>query len=106
MLSETWNALYEPKERRIAERSGYEFVRCDECKRFGGHEYTCSKCTHEDLIRLTLESRKAEDMARKLAAKYLAQLNLLAGKVAILKNENNKLRRANHKLKKASADNE
>ena len=91
--------LYSPKENRIEHRAAAEYKYCTECKHYSGHDYTCSKCTNDDLIRIAVGARKAESHIRETAKKYWGLLQIFTGKVAVLRHENNKLRKANEKLR-------
>lgn len=85
--------IYPPKQMRTTRpRMGSGKV-CPECHRWAGHVATCPNVTTEMLIAQIERAAQAEEWARERARKYLDQLSLMHGKLALLKHENNKLRR-------------
>ena len=99
-----YTEIYDTKVGNVKVRPTSAFIMCDECKHYGGHEVICSQVTVEGLAALLTQARKREQHYRDKAAEWLTQLQRLTGKMAILKNENNKLRAANEKLRKEKGD--
>lgn len=94
-MTDVWTELYSPKQERIANRREGPFGRCDECGQFRGR-----KVTREDLIRLAESAIEQEKWVRSRADRYWTALQTATGKLAMLRHENNKLRRANERLMK------
>lgn len=95
MSKEFYSEIYDTKTQNVKVRPVHGVGHCDECGKFAGHKTTCSKVTFDDLIRLILQSQKTEEAMRKKAARWLEHLQRATGKIAILKHENNKLRKEN-----------
>ena len=72
---------------------------CDLCQRYGGHKEDCTAQTKESLLASVKKAIEREKWARETATNYLRQLQNLHGKLSMIKHENNKLRKANEKLK-------
>lgn len=90
--------IYDEKHLRIGTRpqsGGW----CEECQCYGGHRTICSQCTPEWMAYLAAHAQEQEARARKNAGEYLAALQKLHGKIAMLRHENNKLRKANERLR-------
>lgn len=100
-----WTEIYDTKTQNASKRNKSAFLHCDECKAWQGHEITCSKVTIEHIALLLKHARKQEELAKERGAKWLAHLQRLTGKIAILKHENNKLRKANEFMRKKLRDN-
>jgi len=98
MNSDFYTEIYDQKTQNVKIRPKANLGICDECKGWGGHKVTCSQVTIERVKRLLDTARKQEEVMRLKAARWLEHLQRATGKIAILKNENNKLRRANEKL--------
>jgi hypothetical protein len=90
--------IYDEKHYRIATRPQWGGW-CEECKRHGGHTTICSQCTPEWMAYLATHAQDQEARARKYAAQCLSALKMMHGKVALLRHENNKLRKANERLR-------
>lgn len=71
---------------------------CEHCKSRAGHEMDCPEVTIESINHLLRQARSNQKHAKDQAARYLNDLQRLTGKMAILKQENNKLRANNRKL--------
>jgi len=99
-----WTEIYDTKTQNAGKRNTSAFRMCDECKAWQGHEITCSKVTIEHIAILLQHAREQEERAKERGAKWLAHLQRLTGKIAILKHENNKLRKANDELRKRLAE--
>lgn len=99
-MTDVWTELYSPKQERIANRREGPFFRCVECGMRSGHSSDCSKVTRDDLIRLAESSIEQEKWVRSRADRYWTALQTATGKLAMLRHENNKLRRANERLRK------
>ena len=84
---------------RVRPKSSMKFRVCEECKAWRGHEVTCSKVTVEAIAELLRQSRDSQEAMRAKAARWLEHLQRTTGKLAMLKHENNKLRKANEKLR-------
>jgi len=97
--TEFYTELYDAKTENVRVRPTSAHGLCPECKRWSGHEVACSKVTLEDVANLLKQSRKNEQHARDRAANWLSQLQRLTGKLAILRHENNRLRKANEQLR-------
>ena len=96
-----WTELYDPKKGRKFRQIPY-VGRCDECAAPNGHCLDCPKLTMESLGKLVKMSQAAEEHARERADRYWQMLLEYQGKVAILKHENNQLRKANVRLRSES----
>lgn len=94
-----YSEIYDTKTLNTRIRPKIYSGKCDECKEFNGHDVTCSKVTVEGIAKLLRVSRISEQVTRDRAARWLEQLQRLTGKLAILKHENNKLRRENEFLR-------
>jgi hypothetical protein len=90
--------IYDEKHHRVSDMPGVWRL-CDECLVRGGHTITCSQCTPEWLAYLANHAQAQEARARKNAGEYLAALQQMHGKIALLRHENNKLRKANERLR-------
>jgi len=66
---------------------------CNECSAFNRHNPHCSKATIDDYFKALEKALKDEEWSRKRARHWLDQCRLMHGKIAMLKAENNKLRR-------------
>jgi len=99
MSSEFYTELYNVKKSNV-EKSPKTGGYCKECRFWDGHNIDCSKVTLEDAVKLAIRNKKQEIFARERAANYLEQLQRLTGKLAILRHENNKLRKQNERLRK------
>ena len=67
---------------------------CAECREFlPAHGVGCSKATVDDYAREMARAQKDEQWARKRARHWLDQCRLMHGKIAMLKHENNELRK-------------
>lgn len=100
---ELYSELYDPKRMNVKVRPRRSSGLCSECKKRDGHEYTCSKVTIESMVTLVRQSRENEENIRGKAERWLTHLRRVIGKLALLKHENNKLRKANEKLRKENA---
>lgn len=94
------NEIHNIKESRVARREKGPFKYCEKCKAFQGHYASCPDVTIESIDALLQKSYSNEECARKQAAKWLSQLQLITAKLTVLKHENNKLRAENRKLRK------
>jgi len=94
-----YSEIYDAKTQNVRARPTSALRLCDECKAWQGHEITCSQVTIESIAKLLEHSRKSEQAMRDKAARWLEHLQRATGKIAILKHENNKLRKANDKLR-------
>lgn len=90
--------VYDDKHNRIINRpasGGW----CEECKCYGGHKTICKHCTPEWMAYLASKAQERETWARQRAAGYLVALQKMHGKLAMLRHENNVLRKANARLR-------
>ena len=94
-----YSEIYDTKTQNVKVRPTSAFRMCEECKGWSGHEITCSQVTVESIAELLKQSRKSEQSMRDKAARWLEHLQRATGKIAILKHENNQLRKANDKLR-------
>ena len=92
-----WTELYDPKEGRKLREIPMQ-SKCQECEQLGGHRLDCSSASKEQLYRIAKTAQDAEAQARKRADRYWKMLQQYQGKLATLKHENNKLRKANERL--------
>ena len=99
-MSNFWTEIHDHKVENTKTRPKSGYYLCDECKQWQGHDITCSKVDIESLARLLKQTRKNEESMRAKSARWLELLQIATGKNAILKQENNKLRKANEKLRK------
>lgn len=99
MSDSFWTEIHDVKKSNIKNRPTSCFKMCHECGVWSGHEVTCSEVTVEAIADLLKFSRKNEQAMRDKAARWLNDLQIMTGKVAILKHENNKLRSENRRLK-------
>ncbi len=68
--------------------------RCEKCYNWGHHHRPqCEYATRADALHHMDEARKREKNARESAAEWLQACRMMHGKIAILKHENNKLRK-------------
>lgn len=95
-----WSEIYDSKDHRIANRDRGPIRFCDKCQQWQGHSIDCSEVTLEGLAALLMQARKNEQHARDRAANYLKHLKMMSGKLAMLKHENNQLRKNNERLSK------
>lgn len=95
-----WTEIHDNKVSNVRNRPKSAFKLCEECEAWQGHELTCSKVTVESIAKLLAHSRACEELSRQRASRWLESLQTLTGKLAILKQENNALRRNYEKLKK------
>ncbi len=94
-----YNTIYDPKEGRCPK------VRvCPLCNRWDGHKLDCPGMTMEAMGREVEGLGKQNDLARGQKNRYWVQLQRAVGKVAVLKNENNKLRKANLRYREQLRD--
>ena len=100
-----WVELHDPKEGRKRREIPMQF-KCQECGQLGGHRLDCSSATKEQLYRIAKTAQDAEELARKRADRYWQMLQQYQGKLAVLRHENNKLRKANERLNAAMKDDE
>ena len=100
-----WVELYDPKEGRKLREIPMQ-SKCQECEQFNGHRIDCSSATKEQLYRIAKTAQDAEAQARKRADRYWQMLQQYQGKLATLKHENSKLRKANERLNAAMKDDE
>lgn len=100
-----WVELYDPKEGRKLREIPMQF-KCLECGGLSGHRLDCSSATKEQLYRIVKNAQAAEEQARKRADRYWQMLQQYQGKLAVLRHENNKLRKANERLNAAMKDDE
>ena len=85
---------HDPKGERTVKAVESPVRFCDECRKFlPAHGAGCSKATVDDYGREMARAQKDEQWARKRARHWLGQCRLMHGKIAMLKHENNKLRR-------------
>lgn len=90
--------IYDAKTENVRCRPKGPYVYCEKCKSWQGHEVTCSEVSVESIAMLLAQSRHNEQQIRDKAARWLESLQRLTGKLAVLKHENNKLRKANERL--------
>lgn len=92
-----WTELYDPKQGRKLREIPYT-GQCPTCEQWDGHRLDCDEVDLEQLYLIVKRSQKAEERARTRAARYWDMLQQYQGKLATLKHENNKLRKANKHL--------
>lgn len=90
--------LYDPKVGRKLRQIPFG-VKCEKCGEWSGHALDCDEVDMEQLYRIAKTAQAAEENARKRADRYWKMLLQYQGKLATLKHENNKLRKANEKLR-------
>lgn len=95
-----WNQLHDPKEGRPIRDIPYT-GKCGQCGEWDGHKLDCPAVDLEQLARMVKRAQKKEEEASKQAKRYWEQLQRAIGRVAVLRHENNKLRAANEKLRRA-----
>ena len=100
-----WTELYDPKEGRKLREIPMQ-SKCQECEQLGGHRLDCSSASKEQLYRIAKTAQRREAQARKRADRYWKMLQQYQGKLATLKHENNKLRKANERLMATMKDEE
>lgn len=93
-----WNTIYDPKEGRPLREIPHTGT-CKQCGMWDGHRLDCPTVDIEQLAKMVQYARKQEENAKERAKRYWDQLQRAIGKVAILKHENNKLRKKNERLK-------
>ena len=93
-----WNTIYDPKEGRPLRDIPHTGT-CKECGKWDGHRLDCSKVDIEQLAKMVLRSQKQEELAKERSKRHWEQLQRAIGKVAVLKHENNKLRKENERLR-------
>ena len=94
-----YTELHDPKDSK-SKRWIASTGKCPDCGSWNGHALDCEKVNFKDLYELVKKSQRWEEHYRKLADRYWTMLCQRAGKVSILKHENNKLRKANDRLRK------
>jgi hypothetical protein len=68
--------------------------RCPKCHNWGHHHRPqCESATRGDALRHMEEAQKREKHARERAAEWMSACRQMHGKIAMLKHENNKLRK-------------
>lgn len=97
-----WTELYDPKDGRKLREIPMGGT-CKKCGKWNGHRLDCEEVDTEQLYRIAKQAQAAEEHARKLADRYWRMLQQYQGKLATLKHENNKLRKANEKLRSEKA---
>lgn len=93
-----WTELYDPKEGRPIRNIEYT-GKCKECEQYNGHRLDCSFVNLEQLAKMVKFAQKQEEDAKKQSKRYWNQLQRAIGRVAVLRHENNKLRKENDRLK-------
>ena len=89
-----YTELYDPKVGRKLRQIPFG-GKCDKCAEWNGHKIDCEKVDTEQLYRIAKSAQAAEEYARERADRYWKMLQQYQGKLATLKHENNKLRKAN-----------
>ena len=98
-----WTELYDPKKgRRLREIPYYGGSKV--CKGARGHALDCPEITLESMASVIQRSQVAEEHTRTRADRYWNMVKEYQGKVAILKHENNTLRKANEQLRRTLSD--
>lgn len=68
--------------------------RCEKCHNWGHHHrHQCEYATRGDALHHMDEALKREKLARERAAEWMSACRQMHGKIAMLKHENNKLRK-------------
>lgn len=93
-----WNTIYDPKEGRPLRDIPYTGT-CGDCGKCDGHRLDCPKVDSEALAKMLLRAQKQEALSKERAKRYWEKLQRAIGKVAVLKHENNKLRKENERLR-------
>ena len=93
MSDSVWTEIHDKKKDRIGKRAKGPFVLCKKCGEWCGHNINCEEVSVESIASLLVTARRNEEWARERAAKFFEDLQRLSGKIAILKHENNKLRK-------------
>ncbi|MCA9324835.1 hypothetical protein KDA23_02065 [Candidatus Saccharibacteria bacterium] len=93
-----WNQLYDPKEGRAIRQIPCSGM-CKHCGEYCGHKLDCPEVTLEHLAKMVRLSQAQEELSKRHAKRYYEQLQRAVGRVAVLRHENNKLRKANQKLR-------
>ena len=94
------NEIYNVKANNTEQREKGPFRHCEKCKEWQGHKADCPNVTVDGINILLQKSYQKEEWARKKAAEWLKQLQLITAKFTVVKHENNKLRAENQKLRK------
>lgn len=84
---------YPKKEERIKNTPVISYFYCDKCQDVHASLDDCPKISNSEAIAEMKRAHKAEEWARKVATDYCSRLNRAHGKIAILKHENNQLRK-------------
>jgi hypothetical protein len=98
-----WNQLHDPKEGRPIRDIPYTGT-CKSCGKWDGHQLDCPEVSIEQLARMVKKAQHQEESAKKRSKRYWEQLQRAVGRVAMLRHENNKLRKANETLKARSQE--
>lgn len=98
MAGAWWNQIYDPKEGRPLRRIP-PLGECKTCGQWNGHRLDCPEVTMEHLAKMVLHAQSSEESAKRTSKRYWEQLQRAIGKVAILRHENNKIRKANEKIR-------
>ena len=94
---DAWTELYDPKNGRQFRQIPY-YGLCKICNGRNGHHLDCPEVTLESLGKLVKVAQAAEEHARQRADRYWKMIQQYQGKLAVLRHENNKLRKANAKI--------
>lgn len=92
-----------PKKRARYKPPSPPFKKCKCCKQMAGHDLDCPELDRDTLLRMIFQRDDRIKWLTEQAQKNWDRVQILAGKVSILRHENNKLRAANEKLKNANS---
>lgn len=92
-----WNQLYDPKDGRPIREIPF-IPECKECGQWNGHRLDCSEVTMEHMAKMVTHAQKHQELAAKRVKRLGNQLQVAVGRVAVLRHENNKLRKRNERL--------
>jgi hypothetical protein len=97
-----WTELYDPKVGRKL-REIPLIGTCGKCGEWNGHKLDCEEVDTHQLYRIAKAAQKSEEYYRERADRFWRMIQQYQGKIAVLKHENNKLRRANERAKAKGA---
>ncbi len=101
MNNDFFGEVYDEKGQRYRYAHRPDQGWCEHCRCFGGHRIDCTSVPlTPGLAAYKIDQLlKDSEWARERAATLLDKVRIMHGKLAMLKHENNKLRRANERLR-------
>lgn len=94
-----WTELHDPKKGRKLREIPF-LGKCPKCEMWNGHALDCDEVDLDQLYRIAKTAQESEARSRERADRYWKMLQQYQGKLATLRHENNKLRKANEQLRR------